>query len=55
MKTLNGGAGIGGRRYGRGFDKNVFNVPSVDRQYILPRKLKICHNHKQLKRDMGKF
>lgn len=40
---------------GRGFNKNFFNVSSDDRQYILPRKLKICHNRKQLKRGMGKF
>lgn len=40
MNTLNGGAGIGGRRQGRGFNKNVFNASSDERQYILPRKLK---------------
>ena len=55
MNTLNGGAGIGGRRQGRGFNENFFNASSDERQYILPRKLKTCRNHKQLKRGTDKF
>lgn len=49
IKTLQGGNGIGGRRKGRGFSKNNFNVSSEERQYILPRKLKTHRESKQFK------
>lgn len=55
MKILHGGIGIGGRRQGRGFSENNFNVSSEERQYILPRKLKTYRKSKDLKASRGKF
>lgn len=48
-KILHGGMGIGGRRQGRGFSENNLSVSSEERQYILPRKLKIHRKSKRQK------
>lgn len=48
IKILHGGIGMGGRRQGRGFSENTFNVSSEERQYILPRKLKADRKSKHL-------